>query len=37
MKDFVVNKEEMLTTVRFILAYVIGMAAGIIGGLVVFG
>lgn len=33
MKDFTVNREEMLTTLGFALAWVIGLAAGIIGGI----
>ena len=35
--NVVINKEEMLTTLYFAIAFVVGGAIGIIGGLVIFG
>ncbi len=37
MNNMVINKKEMLTTLYFSIAFVVGSAIGIVGGLVVFG
>lgn len=37
MSNVTINKEELITTAGFAVAWVIGCAIGIIGGLAVFG
>ena len=37
MKNLTINRNEIVTTLLFALAWVIGCVVGIVGGLVVFG